>query len=172
MRKRILCGVLAAAVLVTAPGCSGWSRGAKGATIGGLGGAGLGALVGSTLGSWGWGAVIGAGAGALAGYIIAEATAPDEAPPSAGLSERERSRAAEADRYFDLARHASSQQESEYYLKKSIEVKPSAAAYNNLGLVYLQAGDRRRATEAWENAVALEPGYRPAAENLAKVRAG
>jgi tetratricopeptide (TPR) repeat protein len=173
MGRNVLIGVLAVALVVTIPACSSWSRGAKGAALGGVAGAGLGALIGSAAGSWGWGAVIGAGAGALAGYLIAEATAPSEphhaAPPPAPLSEADRRRQ-QADDYFRQARVAKTASESEFYLKKSIELHPTAAAYNNLGLVYLQSGDKRRAEEMWQKAIEIDPGYKPAVENLAKAR--
>lgn len=172
MGKKVIAGTLVMALAVSAGGCSGWSRGAKGAAIGGIGGAGLGALIGSAAGSWGWGAVIGAGAGIVAGYIIAESTAPSEAPGSAPpptMSDADRRRQ-EADNYFAQARTARTASESEYYLKKSIELHPTAAAYNNLGLVYLQSGDKGRAEDAWRKALAIEPGYAPAVDNLARMR--
>jgi hypothetical protein len=158
---------LVAVSLLWLPACSSWeNRHTKGVAIGGLAGGGLGALVGSALGSWGWGAVIGVGAGALAGYIIADSSASEPARTT-GTADR---RAAEADQYFVQARKAQTAAESEYYLKRSIELRPTAAAYNNLGLLYLQSGDRARAQEMWQKALDLDPGYVPARENLDRAR--
>lgn len=167
-RERIVALLLAVGLILPLSGCSSWeSRHTKGVAIGGLAGGGLGALAGSALGSWGWGAVIGVGAGALAGYIIAEASGPDASEAPRGLSADERAEG-EADKYFVQARKAKTAAESEYYLKRSIELKPTAAAYNNLGLLYLQNGERERAVSMWEMALDIDPGYVPAKENLGR----
>lgn len=67
LKSMVIAGTLLIAVGF-AGGCA--TRGQEGAAIGGLGGAGLGAIIGHQSGH-GWeGAAIGAGAGALGGYIV------------------------------------------------------------------------------------------------------
>ncbi len=56
--------------VVSAIGCQSASHTDRGALLGGLGGAGVGALVGSAVGKTGPGAAIGAGVGALTGAAI------------------------------------------------------------------------------------------------------
>jgi len=57
-------------LLLLSTGCNSPYRSDKGAVIGGLGGAGLGAIVGNAVGNTGAGAAIGAGVGALSGAAI------------------------------------------------------------------------------------------------------
>lgn len=63
---------LAACVLSTLAGCATNTRGQNGALIGGLGGAGLGAIAGNQVGHAGTGAAIGALAGAVTGGVIGD----------------------------------------------------------------------------------------------------
>src|SRR5687767_8885959 len=71
MAKRTF--VVCLIVLVALQSCSCWeNKHTTGTLLGGVGGAGLGALIGSMTGSWVWGGIIGLGAGALAGYLIAD----------------------------------------------------------------------------------------------------
>lgn len=64
---RWICLLILLAFLVTAAGCSTTE---KGTVIGGLGGAGLGAIIGNQSGQAVGGAVIGGVTGAVAGAII------------------------------------------------------------------------------------------------------
>jgi osmotically inducible lipoprotein OsmB len=70
--KRIGAFVLAAALLSSVPGCSGepLTTREKGTIIGGVAGAGGGAIIGSAVGAPGAGAAIGGAGGAVAGYAI------------------------------------------------------------------------------------------------------
>jgi hypothetical protein len=64
---------LAAAALLSAPGCQSDSHTGSDALFGGLFGAGTGALIGSATGHAGAGAAIGAGVGTLAGAAVGSA---------------------------------------------------------------------------------------------------
>jgi hypothetical protein len=63
-------GLAAIVCLAGALGCTSPYRSDQGALVGGLGGAGLGALVGHAVGNTGAGAAIGAGVGALSGAAV------------------------------------------------------------------------------------------------------
>lgn len=81
--KRMIGGMGALAVLMVMQGCN-TTPVQDGVVAGGLVGAGLGAIAGSTMGKTGEGALIGAGAGAITGAIIGDhidkSTAPAAAP--------------------------------------------------------------------------------------------
>lgn len=64
---KIICMVVSLSILLLIAGCTTTE---KGAVIGGLGGAGLGAVIGNQSGNAGTGAVIGGVAGAVAGAVI------------------------------------------------------------------------------------------------------
>ncbi|MSR75237.1 MAG: tetratricopeptide repeat protein [Planctomycetes bacterium] len=166
MTRIALVGFVGALLLLQ--GCSAWSsENTTGVLVGAGAGAGIGALAASG-GSVAWGAVIGVGAGAVAGYFIAEWLKEPEPAPGNQISAEERARS-DAEAYFrqaQIARHAA---DSEYYLKRSIELSPTPAAYNNLGLLYLQHGDKTRARNQWLQAVELDPANRPALENLKRL---
>lgn len=73
IRIRLTTALLLIMCLVSISGCSTWQRLNKteqGATIGGVTGAGLGAIVGSQVGAPGAGIAIGGAAGALTGGLI------------------------------------------------------------------------------------------------------
>lgn len=61
------------AVLLVSGGCASLSYGERGALLGGLGGAGVGALIGEASGQPGAGALIGGGVGALTGGVVGSA---------------------------------------------------------------------------------------------------
>jgi phage tail tape-measure protein len=71
-RKRVGALVIAGAMLASIAGCSGepLSTREKGTIIGGVAGAGGGAIIGSAVGAPGAGAAIGGAGGAVAGYAI------------------------------------------------------------------------------------------------------
>jgi tetratricopeptide (TPR) repeat protein len=161
-------------VMATSSGCSSfdsWSRNEKGAAIGGVAGAGLGAIIGSMTGSWAWGALIGAAGGALAGYVIANETSTSETASSTSAAPAKSAgpQQEEADRQFRLALQAKDSSTSEYHLKKSIEAYPTPYAHNNLGIMYLAKDDRAAAREQFQRALAVDPGYAPAKDNLDKM---
>jgi uncharacterized protein YcfJ len=72
-RSRNLIGCLAVAALLVVAGTGCQNNTQKGAALGGLAGAGVGAIVGKQLGNTGAGALVGAGTGALAGGLIGNA---------------------------------------------------------------------------------------------------
>lgn len=65
--RKMFCGLVLIIFLFTVSGCTTLE---KGAVIGGLGGAGLGAIIGNQSGQALGGAAIGGAAGAVAGAII------------------------------------------------------------------------------------------------------
>ncbi len=165
MTKTLLVGLMC---LLLLPGCSTWtSDNTTGTLVGAGAGAGIGALMAGG-GSVVWGAAIGAGAGALAGYFIAEWLKEPEPAPGQPINPEARAKS-DAEAYFrqaHMARHAA---ESEYYLQRSIELHPTPAACNNLGLLYLQHGDKPRARTQWQRALELDPANRAAQENLKRL---
>ncbi len=169
MNRRFGLSLVLLCLLAMVPGCESWSRQEKGLAIGAGTGAGIGALIGAASGSWAWGALIGAAGGALAGYVIADATEPKEPLPTGSEGARKQDQAYE---YLRKANQARSQEDSEYYLRKSLDAYPTASAHNNLGLIYLQRGDRAAAESQWNSALVLDPDNKPARDNIAKMRAG
>ncbi len=177
-------------LIVALQGCrSTDDRRAKCAAIRGVAGAGVGAAIGSKTGSWGWGAGIGAVAGAALGYAIADSTddhdrhrerdgravvygPPPAAPQPPPMDEETRRRREEADRDFQIAMESKDSTTAEYHLKKSIEEYPTPAAHNNLGILYLNAGDREAARFNFRQAIVLDPHYEPALQNLEKLGNG
>lgn len=177
--QRRIAAVMAATFLLVSGGCAS-RRAGSGAVIGGASGAVIGGVIGSKTGSWGQGALIGAGAGALLGYVIANETDPaHDRPRSDGAapapryeaSDPDRARKDDANREFQTAMAAKDTVTTEYHLKRSLDAYPTAAAYNNLGLVYLNAGDKDRARENFRSALRLDPNYEPALQNLEKLGA-
>lgn len=177
MRKLMIVTMVGAVALLG--GCESMSTRTKGTLIGTGAGAGLGALIGSATGSWAWGAVIGAGAGALGGYIISDSIADDEERDAGRRASGYRTtpedrdtsrRRTEAKDYFDRAMRSMDDDESESLLAKSVEIHPTASAYNNIGLLRLKKGDKRGAEDAWERALNLDPGNRAVRENLDRLR--
>lgn len=175
--------LLLAAGALALTGCRNWEeRHTGGVVLGGATGAALGALVGSAAGNWGKGAVIGAGAGALTGYLVAESTRPRFSRPprryevehrevvyrSDPPSEADR-RQADAEAYFQRGLWAEDEMEAERLFKKSIDLYPSPPAYNNLGLIYIRRGEREEARRMWRKALDLDPDYHPARENLRRL---
>jgi tetratricopeptide (TPR) repeat protein len=55
------------------------------------------------------------------------------------------------------------------YIQQSIELKPSAGAFVNLGLAYEALGDTTRAAECYRDAIALKPTMAEASYNLGNV---
>jgi surface antigen len=80
---RLARNLYAAAFLTLLPivsaGCATNSNAENGALVGGLGGAGVGALVGNSVGKAGPGALIGAGVGALTGAVVGNSIDESEA---------------------------------------------------------------------------------------------
>ena len=163
-----MCIVLSLVLAVGLSGCENWEdHHTEGTLIGGGVGAGVGALIGAATGSWAWGALIGAGAGALGGYVIADQTHDEPAYVEAGAEPTEADlRRREADLAFQEALRAKTPSESKYHLEHSIDLYPTAAAWNNLGTIHVAEGNRSAAIRAFEKALALDPNYTPARDNL------
>jgi hypothetical protein len=177
MAKRII--VISLIVALALQSCSCWeSKHTQGTLLGGAGGAGLGALIGSVSGSWVWGGIIGLGAGALAGYLIAEHfvdTDGHAAGHKAGYkstfagSDADKSREL-AESEFRLAVQSGDARISEEHLRRSLGHHPTAPAWNNLGLLQIQDGRRRDAEDSFNRALALDPAYEPAKKNLERMK--
>jgi hypothetical protein len=163
-----LCIVLLAAAITSSGCCSLEPHNRRGARTGGLIGAGAGAIIGSMTGSWVYGALIGAGTGALAGYVIAD-NSQDRRGEVVDSTFDDSHLRDEADREFRIAMEAKDSATAEYHLKRSIQLYPTPAAHNNLGLVQLQNGNREAARASFREAIALEPRYEPALQNLEKI---
>lgn len=162
--------------VIACQGCGCWdSKHTQGTIIGGVAGAGLGALVGSMAGSWVWGGIIGLGAGALAGYLIADNfcdTCGHKAGYKSTFATPEASKNRDvAEEEFRLAVQAKDARSSEDHLRKSLSSHPTAPAWNNLGLLQVQDGRKRDAEDSFGRALALDPGYEPARKNLEKTKA-
>jgi tetratricopeptide (TPR) repeat protein len=141
---------------------------------GGLIGAGAGILIGSMTGSWLWGGLVGGGLGALTGYVVAENAKDHREQHAATKAEGVATDASlrdQADREFKTAMDARDTASAEYHLKRSIDLYPTPAAHNNLGLIQLQSGDRTSARASFRRAIVLDPSYDPALRNLEKLGA-
>jgi outer membrane protein with glycine zipper len=88
MRFRALPLVSLLLFCVSAVGCRSPYYADQGALVGGLGGAGVGALVGNAVGHTGAGALIGAGAGALGGALVGNALDDVEARNRAQIAQQ------------------------------------------------------------------------------------
>jgi YMGG-like Gly-zipper/Tetratricopeptide repeat len=172
MKSKVIVGLFAASVAVS--GCNWQSHHTTGTLIGAGAGAGIGAWIGSGSANAVWGGAIGAVGGALVGYFVADVFTDSE-PPRAGYTSTfaesaDREARDRAEIHFNLACKAMDASTSEAHLRASIDAKPTAPAWNNLGLLLLAKGDRARAQDAFEAAVRIEPGYEPAVLNLAKMK--
>lgn len=178
MAKRTI--VVSLIVLVTLQSCSCWEgKHTTGTLVGAAGGAGLGALVGAMTGSWVWGGIIGLGAGALAGYLIAEHFVDSNGNKPAhkagykstfSSSDADKSRDL-AESEFRLAVQSGDARTSEEHLRRSLGHHPTAPAWNNLGLLQIQDGRTRDAEDSFNRALALDPAYEPARKNLDRMKA-
>ena len=170
LRKPVIVALLPALVL---SGCCCWEpENRDGAVTGGVLGAAGGAIIGAMTGSWVWGALIGAGTGALAGYVIADNSHKYRRPPPSDRhvsAESEARVRGEADREFQVAMDSKDSATATYHLRKSIELYPTPAAHNNLGLLHLQGGDRESARASFRQAILLDPSYEPALNNLERL---
>jgi lipoprotein NlpI len=77
---------------------------------------------------------------------------------------------AEAEEEFRQGMWATDDAAAEAHFKRSIELHPTPAAYNNLGLLYLREGQTERAKQMWQRALELDPTYEPARRNLDRAR--
>jgi tetratricopeptide (TPR) repeat protein len=59
------------------------------------------------------------------------------------------------------------------HISRSIEARPTSeaiTAYNDLGVAYARKGDLEKAAESYQRALAIDPNYRAAQENLSSLR--
>lgn len=56
---------------------------------------------------------------------------------------------------------------AEEYFKKSLELEENEVAYNNLGIVFFKRKKYREAKELYKKALAINPDYQEARENVA-----
>lgn len=166
IRPKPIVSLLAVALVC---GCTFNERNSRGTAGGAAIGAGAGALIGAATGSWWQGALFGAGTGALIGYAV---SSEPETPRSYTSSDRAREdarRRDDAERQFRLGMDARDSATAEYHLKQSVAIYPTPHAWNNLGLIQLQAGDKGAARTSFRNAIELDPRYDPALKNLEKL---
>jgi hypothetical protein len=179
-RTRFVSAALAVVTAFGATACA--TRRGTGAAVGAGSGAVVGGVIGSKSGSCGKGALIGAGAGALLGYVIANESdpardrprtvgAPPPPPPRYEAGDPNVAKKDEATREFQTAMAARDAVTTEYHLRRSLDAYPTPAAYNNLGLVLLNGGDKTGARENFRRALQLDPAYEPALQNLEKLGA-
>jgi hypothetical protein len=88
MSSRVTRWFVAALLLCALAGCRSPYYADQGALVGGLGGAGVGAIVGNAVGNTGAGALIGAGAGALGGALVGNALDDVEARNRAQIAQQ------------------------------------------------------------------------------------
>jgi outer membrane lipoprotein SlyB len=95
LRTILSCGLVFAPLVLVSAGCQSNSHTENGALLGGVGGAGLGALVGHATGHTGAGAAIGAGVGALTGAAIGNGMDETEARNRALIEQKLQRRVAD-----------------------------------------------------------------------------
>lgn len=95
-------------------------------------------------------------------------TPPGPAVSAAELNVPEKARK-EFDKGNDLMRDNKPEQARAHY-EKAIQIYPNyAAAFNNLGVIWVRANDLAKASDAFTRALAADPQYSNAAMNLARL---
>ncbi len=168
MTNTMRLALLAAAASAFAPGCQNQENNKwLGAGIG----AGAGALAGRWLAPKGkgtGGAIIGAIVGGVAGYAIAggfgsHATEQQRSNPSFQQANHEFDQGVTAQQNGDD--HAAMQ-----HFDKAQQLAPEQPEpYNNAGIIYLNQGDKANAEAMFRKALAVDPNYAPARQNLEKM---
>lgn len=167
MTRSMRVAALAAAVCLAAPACSTMSEGEKrtmGTVIGAVGGALAGRAVAGKRHKTA-GTLIGAVVGGVAGYVLAgqfgtNATPEQRASPEFQQAEAEFQRAEQARQSGDA------QTAIQHYDAASRSAPEQPEPYNNAGLLYLQEGDRANAETMFRKALAADPEFEPAKQNL------
>lgn len=159
--------IAAAAGAAAIPGCAGMSEGER-RTMGAVIGAGAGALAGRAIGGKKHrtaGTILGAVIGGVAGYVIA-----GEFGSNATAEERARPEFREAEAEFKAGESARQSGDSQaaisHYGAASAKAPAQPEPYNNAGLIYLQQNDRANAEAMFRKALEADPGYEPARTNL------
>ena len=166
-RTPVLLLTLAASLLAS---CEGMSDGEK-KTWTTVGGAAAGALAGRAVSgkkNKTKGTIIGAVVGGVAGYALSggfggNASEEKRASPSFQQANQE----------FDSAMQAKNSGNDAAALdhyKNAARIEPEQPEpYNNAGLIYLEQGDRANAEAMFRKALAADPNYEPARDNLRKM---
>jgi tetratricopeptide (TPR) repeat protein len=167
LRSPVVLPLLAAALLA---GCEGMNETGK-RTLATVGGAAAGALGGRAIAgkkNKTGGTIIGAVVGGVAGYALAGGF-------GGNATEAQRSTASfqQASREFDAgvqAKDAGDAAAALDHYKTAARIEPEQPEpYNNAGLIYLEQGDRGNAEAMFRKALAADPSYEPAKDNLRKM---
>ncbi len=160
-------GLALAALPVT--GCRTANRGSWiGTGVGAASGALIGGIIGHQSGHKWQGAAIGAGVGALAGYIVGT-----ELGAQGDLRHQNSPEHKKAQQIFHRANRTENPREAIELYKQAVAIDPlHPEPYNNMGLVYLKLGDREMAKINFKQALAVDPSFRPAQDNLARLQGG
>ncbi|MCU0727990.1 MAG: YMGG-like glycine zipper-containing protein [Planctomycetes bacterium] len=173
MRRSILAVLVLALIAVPFTGCKSSNTGSWiGTGVGAASGALIGGIIGHQSDNKWTGVLIGAGAGALAGYIVgtelgtdSESEDPAPADPNA---EYERARG-----LFDQANREPDPQRAIDLYQESIAIDGRfPEPHNNMGLRYIQLSRRDMARTCFEKALAVDPQYQPARDNLTRLNYG
>ncbi|MDJ0975478.1 MAG: tetratricopeptide repeat protein [Planctomycetota bacterium] len=173
---RVAAAILLIVVLLAAPACQMNER-LSGTVFGAIGGAVLGGVA-----SGGGGAVVGGLAGGLIGYLIGDYMADQRErgrgsvfgsssdATVAGIRD-EPAHVKAARTAYERGRAAKTAPEAKRWYLESLRLNPDRPEpYNLLGLNALYAGDLDAAEDYLERALTVDPDYRPAQHNLAKLR--
>ncbi len=149
-------------------GCKSANSGSfTGAAVGATAGAVAGGVIGHQSGKKWQGALIGAAAGGTAGWVVGTELGKNTEPAAKTTPEYR-----EAKSYFDEANRTENPREAIDLYDKAIELEPDLPElHNNKGLQYLKMGDETGARRCFEDALRVDPDYRPAAQNLERLAA-
>jgi hypothetical protein len=176
-----LSAALLGGLLLLLPACQMNER-MSGTAFGAGGGAVLGGVTAGTVG----GALIGGVGGALVGYLVGDyladqrergcaspAPAPIQCTPTMPSSPRVGGArtvvpgTARARQAYTQGRSAASAPQARALFQEAVRLDPSYAdAWNALGLNYLNAGEKENAVDAFQRALAADPGHYAAKQNL------
>ena len=142
---------------------SSWTGAATGATAGAV----AGGVIGHQSGKKWQGALIGGAAGGATGWFVGS-----ELGESTDRATKSTPEYREAESYFDQANRTEDPGEAIELYDKAIALEPGLPEpHNNKGLQYLKIGDESGARRSFEEALRVDPDYRPAAENLERLLA-
>jgi len=153
--------VVGTLALAAAPGCKSSNEGSWiGTGVGTVAGAGAGYAVGGTKG-----ALIGAGVGALGGYIVGTELGHDSTAEHNATAAHQQSQ-----RFWDQANEAASPQQRVYYLEQAWSAdRTHPEIPHNMGVAYMDMGDRAAARQHFELALQVDPDFQPSRDALARI---